>query len=74
LEKELVNPYAPYEAMVTNDGKYVITFDDWGHLGYGENVMVVYGENGYLLKKHNLDEITTFRVNELQRSVTSICW
>jgi len=73
-EKELVNPISPYEAMITNDGKYVITFDDWYNLGFGENVMVVYGENGELLKQYRLHEITNIPENQLSVSVTSIWW
>jgi hypothetical protein len=73
-EKELINPIAPYEAMITNDGKYVITFDDWYELGQGENVMVVYGEKGDLLKKHQLNEITNLPKSRLSVSVTSIWW
>lgn len=73
-KKDLVNPVAPYEAMITNDGKYVITFDDWYNVGYGENVMVVYGENGEILKKYGLNEITHLNKNQLSVSVTSIWW
>ena len=73
-EKELVNPIAPYEAMITNDGKYIVTFNDWGKLGYGENVMVVYGENGDLLKQYRLHEITNLSESQLSVSVTSIWW
>jgi hypothetical protein len=73
-EKVLVNQIAPCEAMITNDGKYVITFDDWYNRGYGENVMVVYGENGELLKKYKLNEITNFSEVQLNVSKTSIWW
>lgn len=73
-EKDLVNPVAPYEAIITNDGKYVITFDDWYQLGYGDNVMVVYGEKGNLLKQYKLQEITNLEKDKLPISVTSIWW
>jgi len=73
-EKELVNPVAPYEALITNDGKFVITFDDWYKLGHGENVMVVYGEKGDLIKKHRLHEITSLPTSQLSVSATSILW
>jgi hypothetical protein len=73
-EKELTNPTAPYEAIITNDGKYVITFDDWYKLGHGENVMVVYNENGELIKKHRLFEITKSPISQLKNTVTSIWW
>jgi hypothetical protein len=73
-DKVLVNPVAPYEAMITNDGKYVITFNDWSKLGYGENVMVVYWGNGDLLKQYRLHEITKLSESQLSVSVTSIWW
>ena len=73
-ERDLENPISPYNAIVTNDGKYVVTFDDWYQLGKGENVMVVYGENGELLRKFELNEITSLSEDRLKVSVTSIWW
>ena len=73
-EKDLVNPIAPHNALITNNGKYVITFDDWYKLGYGENVMVVYGDEGDMIKRYKLHEITTLPQNQLSISVTSIWW
>ena len=73
-ERDLENPVSPYKAFVTNDGKYVVSFDDWYHLGKGENVMVVYGNNGELLRKFELNEITSLSDDQLKVSVTSIWW
>ena len=72
--RDLENPISPYTAIVTNDGKYVITFDDWYHLGNGENVMVIYGEYGNLLRKFELNEITSLSNDQFMTSVTSIWW
>jgi hypothetical protein len=54
-EKNLVNNKCPLEAMVTNNGKYVITFDDWH--GAGKHPIVIYDENGKLIKEHSLESL-----------------
>jgi hypothetical protein len=72
--KKLENPLSPYSAFISNDGKYVVTFDDWGKLGYGENVLVIYGESGNLLNKYKLHEVLPSNTIELLETVTSIWW
>lgn len=73
-EKELVNPIAPYNAFVTNDGKFTITFDDWYSLGIGENVMAIYDSIGVFQKKYKLIDLAPIPINQLKQSVTSIWW
>ncbi len=33
-EKDLINPIAPYNAFVTNYGKFLLTVDNWYSLDY----------------------------------------
>jgi hypothetical protein len=73
-ERNLVNRFAPVDAVVSNDGQYVVTFDNWYHVGYGADVMVVYNHNGDLRKMYSLQDISPFPVNDYLRSVSSIHW
>jgi hypothetical protein len=51
--RPLVNPVTPLNAMVTDSGKYVVTFDNW--FGVGTDPIVVYNERGDLIKRHTLE-------------------
>ena len=73
-EKELVNKLSPVTAIVSNDGKSVLTFDDWLGIGYGNNVMVIYNEAGDLIKSYQLHDISPYPINDYDRSVSSINW
>ncbi|NQU31729.1 MAG: hypothetical protein HQ521_00705 [Bacteroidetes bacterium] len=73
-EKDLVNKTAPEEAIVTNDGEYVLTFDDWFYIGKGENVIVVYDKKGDKLQNYRLNEFCPFPINDLTETVSSIPW
>lgn len=52
----LSNHISPSGVEVSNDGKYVVTFDNWGGVGYGDNVVAFYTDSG-LLKKYSLEEL-----------------
>ena len=58
-EKELDNDVAPLSAIVSDTGKYVVTFDNWHSGGQGDNVVVIYNEKGDLLKKFALEDIAS---------------
>ena len=51
----LVNNLAPVDAMVTDSGKYVVTLDEWGHLG--TLPVVIYGWHGQLIEVHSLKSL-----------------
>lgn len=53
----LANVISPVRAIVSDSGNYVITFDEWHSVGYGNNVVVIYGLNGKLIKKFALEDI-----------------
>jgi hypothetical protein len=57
--RELVNPYAPHQVLVADSGEYVVTFDEWGGVGYGPNVVVIYGPEGVVVKKFALEDLLT---------------
>lgn len=74
-DKPLVNDVGPVEALVADSSDYVVTFDNWHSLGHGENVVVVYGPSGRLVRSLTLTDIVpqTY-VRALPHSVSSISW
>jgi len=74
-EVKLVNEISPVSALVTDDGKYVITFNDWGRLGYGDNVIVIYDSTGVVAKKFSLEDILSEdELLLIPHTVSSIWW
>ena len=55
----LVNEVGPVNAIVSNDGLYIITFDNWHSVGYGDDVVVIYRSDGKLIRKLGLNDILT---------------
>jgi hypothetical protein len=73
--RELENPTAPVQVLVATDGRYVVTFDDWGEVGYGPNVVVIYGPGGELVKKLTLEDfLTEGEIAVAPTSVSSRWW
>ena len=73
-KEKLINQIAPVSAIVSNDGQYLITFDNWHSLGYGIDVMVIYDKDGMMLKRHKLEDISPFPINTYTMSISSIWW
>jgi hypothetical protein len=73
--KPLVNLASPESVLVSaRDGSFV-TFDDWGHSGHGENVVVFYSATGELVKKLALEDILTeAEISQLPASISTIRW
>lgn len=70
---QLINQVAPTAAFISNNGQYVITIDNWGSRGWGDDVMVIY-KNGILLKKYSLEDISPIPVAQYSHSISSIYW
>jgi TonB family protein len=71
----LVNEVSPVSALVSSKGDYVITFDNWHSVGYGDDVVVIYRSNGALIRKFGLEDILTEGdVETLPHSASSIWW
>lgn len=73
-EQKLINRVAPVTVIVSNNGKYVITFDNWHSMGYGVDVLAYYNEKGELIKRHMLEDISPFPINTYQMSISSLWW
>ena len=71
-KQDLINRVAPTAVLVSNDGRYVVTFDNWSSMGYGVDVMVVYDHQGYLLKRYNLEQISPFPINLYTKTISSL--
>ena len=73
--RDLVNDVAPVSALVTRDGRYVATFDNWHAMGWGNSAVVLYGPEGELLASFALgDFLTKEQIAQLSHTVSSIAW
>ncbi|HEX8189167.1 MAG TPA: hypothetical protein VF586_12500 [Pyrinomonadaceae bacterium] len=72
-EARLSNDVAPVSALVSDGGGYVATFDNWHSVGFGDDVVVIYGPGGRLVRKLALTDIAP-TTSIFPRSVSSIFW
>ncbi len=71
----LTNEVAPVDALVTDDGRFAVTFDNWHMMGHGDNVVAIHGLDGRLVRALGLtDMLPEAFVRALPRSVSSIGW
>lgn len=73
--KALSNDVAPLNALVSDDGAYVVTFDNWHFVGFGDDVVVIYDGAGQTVKKLALKDIVPeSEIMRMPMSVSSIFW
>ena len=73
--KPIDNAVAPVKAILSDDGAYLVTFDNWYGAGLGDNVMVIYGADGALIKKMGLEELLPpYYAFGLPQSTSSRYW
>jgi len=72
--KKLINRIAPVTVLVSNDGKRIVTLDNWHSMGHGLDVFAVYSEHGELINRFQLDDFSVFPLNDYEFSVSSIWW
>ncbi len=71
----LSNEVAPVSALVSHDGQYLVTFDNWHSVGWGDSVVVIYRSDGSMVRKYSLAQLLSEKkVRKLPRSVSSIWW
>jgi uncharacterized protein (TIGR02145 family) len=73
-QTKLINRLAPANAIVCNEGKSIVTFDNWGSVGTGSSVMVIYDENGELLNQYSLNDISPIPIENYMKTTSSIWW
>ena len=72
---QLVNPVSPVSALISDDGRFLVTFDNWHSMGHGDHVVVIYQTDGTLIRSMTLADLLTERdLIQLPRSVSSIWW
>lgn len=73
--KPLTNVVAPVSALVSDaDGSFV-TFDNWGRMGWGDDVIVLYSASGVVRKKFALTDIMNDSdFKKLPRTASSVHW
>lgn len=71
----LVNRDAPVEALVADQGEFVVTFDNWHSRGIGDDVVVIYDVRGKVIASLGLGDMLPASIIEaLPRSSSSIWW
>lgn len=75
-EAKLVNEVSPVTVLVSDQGDYVVTFDNWHGVGYGDDAVTIYAAtDGRLIRKFGLsDFLTESDIYELPASTSSIHW
>lgn len=69
----LLNPVAPVEFFVSNDGR-LVTLDNWHNKGYG-TAIAVYAADGKPVKAYTLADIfTAEEIEGFTHSISSIHW
>lgn len=72
--KPLANDISPAAALISDDG-HLVTFDNWGQIGIGSNVIVIYDANGQMLRRLGLEELFTKQeITKLPRTSSSVLW
>ena len=71
----LRNPEAPGQVLVSDDGTRLLTVNDYASAGHGDNVLVLYGEQGEVIAHYGLaDFLPEDYLNGLPRTASSIRW
>lgn len=74
-EQAIANDVAPVTAIVRDDGRYAVTFDDWHAVGTGPHAVVIYGPAGERVRALALSDILpSDYIKALPHSVSSIRW
>ena len=79
---KLSNPVAPVESFLSNDGRRLVTLDDWHHVGRSDNVVAIYaapeagkGQEGRQLARYRLDQIMApDETAKVKMTVSSTWW
>ena len=67
----LGNEKAPLEVYVSDDGRYVVTINEHGKVGYGDHVVAFYNHNGRI-KNYSLEEILHLPKNTSERELSHL--
>lgn len=66
---------SPVSVLVADDGDYFVTFDNWHSIGFGDNVIVIYRNDGSVVRSMCLNAfLPNSYLNALPRSTSSLNW
>jgi hypothetical protein len=72
-EITLVNPVSPLNALVSDDGHFVV-LDNWHNVGYGK-VVAIYAPSGKLVRRYELTDLySKEKVEKIPHSISSRYW
>ncbi len=72
-EGVLLNPVAPVEFFISDDGR-LATIDNWHNLGYGQ-VVAIYDSRGKVVQSYELSDLfQDEEIKNFDRSMSSIQW
>jgi len=72
--RTLDNEVSPVTTLISDKG-VMATFDNWGSMGYGKNVVVIYDRSGKKVRSLALDDfLPKAYIQALPHSVSSIWW
>jgi hypothetical protein len=73
--RALANREAPVEALVADGGRFVVTLDEHGWAGSGENDLVIYGADGRVVERRSLSDLfSEEEIAAFPRTVSSTWW
>ena len=55
----LLNEFAPRAALISDDGRWLVTIDEWRNTGYGDHVVVIYHSTGSVVRSFALEDLLT---------------
>jgi hypothetical protein len=71
----LLNSTAPVDALVSDDGATLVTFDNHHSMGSGDDVVVIYDATGRVVRKRSLEQLLPAAwIEAIPHSVSSIWW
>lgn len=73
--RALVNDVAPVSALISGDGHYVVTLDNWHSIGWGDDAIVIYDVRQGSERRFSVEKLlgkSYFRA--LPHSVSSVRW
>jgi hypothetical protein len=71
--RHLINNYAPVRVFVSDSGQYVLTMDEWHHVG--KLPVVIYGPSGELVRVHSTDSLgLKDDIGHIKITVSSYWW
>ena len=71
----LRNPRCPLCAVITNDARFLVTFDDWSGVGTTENAVVIYDLENGTNHHYRIEDFLPKSIRErFARSSSSVTW